>query len=78
MLIQKRIEGDLRVHEGLEWVSALHAPQIKALAKQGAIQMSLFDEQDLAEVTHSDYPGEWLIVCRNRLLAAERARKRRN
>lgn len=78
MLTQKRIEEDLRVHEGLEWVSALRAPQIQALAAQGAIQMSLFDEQDLAEVTHPDYPGERLIVCRNPLLTVERARKRKD
>jgi hypothetical protein len=77
MLTQKRIEEDLRPHEGLEWVSALRTPQIQALAAQGAIQMSLFDEQDLAEVTHPDYPGERLIVCRNPLLAAERVRKRK-
>jgi transposase len=77
MLTQKRIEEDLRVHEGLEWVSALRAPQIQKLATGGAIQMSLFDEQDLAEVTHPNYPGERLIVCRNPLLAAERARKRK-
>lgn len=77
MLTQKRIEKDLRVHEGLEWVSALRAPQIQSLAAQGAFQMSLFDEQDLAEITHPDYPGERLIVCRNPLLAAERARKRK-
>lgn len=77
MLTQKRIEEDLRPHEGLEWVSALRAPQIQKLAHAGAIQMSLFDEQDLAEVTHPDYPGERLIVCRNPLLAAERARKRK-
>jgi transposase len=77
MLTQKRIEEDLRTHEGLAWVSALRAPQIQKLAAAGAIQMSLFDEQDLAEVTHPDYPGERLIVCRNPLLAAERARKRK-
>jgi transposase len=76
MLTQKRIEEDLRVHAGLEWVSALRAPQIQKLAAAGTIQMSLFDDQDLAEVTHPDYPGERLIVCRNPLLAAERARKR--
>jgi transposase len=77
MLTQKRIEEDLRGHEGLEWVSALRAPQIQKLAVAGTIQMSLFDEQDLAEVTHPDYPGERLIVCRNPLLATERARKRK-
>jgi transposase len=76
MLTQKRIEEDLRPHAGLEWISALRTPQIQKLAAGGLLQMSLFDEQDLAEVTHPDYPGERLIVCRNPLLAAERARKR--
>jgi len=77
MLTQRRIEQDLREHEGLQWITALRAPQIQALVAEGAIQMSLFDEQDLAEITHPDYPGERLIVCRNPLLAGERARKRR-
>jgi transposase len=77
MLTQKRIEEDLQDHEGLQWVTALRAPQIQALMAQGAIQMSLFDEQNLAEITHPDYPGERLIVCRNPLLASERARKRK-
>ena len=77
MLTQKRIEEDLQDHEGLQWVTALPAPQIQALMAQGAIQMSLFDEQNLAEITHPDYPGERLIVCRNPLLASERARKRK-
>jgi len=76
MLTEKRIEEDLRPHAGLEWITALRAPQIQKLAGEGAIQMSLFDERDLAEITHPDYPGERLIVCRNPLLAAERARKR--
>lgn len=77
MLTQKRIEEDLQEHEGLQWVTALRAPQIQALMAQGAIQMSLFDEQNLLEITHPDYPGERLVVCRNPLLASERARKRR-
>ncbi len=76
MLTQKRIEQDLRPHEGLEWITALRSPQIQKLASDGALQLSLFDEQDLAEVQHPDYPGERLIVCRNPLLAAERVRKR--
>jgi len=76
-LTQKRIEEDLREHEGLQWITALRTPQIQSLVAQGAIQMSFFDEQDLAEITHADYPGERLIVCRNPLLAGERARKRR-
>ncbi len=77
MLTQKRIEEDLRPLEGLEWISALRAPQIQKLATDGVVQMSLFDDRDLAEVTHPDYPGERLIVCRNPLLAEERARKRK-
>ena len=78
MLTEKRIEQDLRPHEGLEWVTALRAPQIQKLVSQGAVQLSFFDEQDLAAVSqHPDYPGERLIFCRNPLLAAERQRKRR-
>ena len=76
MLTQKRIEQDLRPHDGLEWITALRSPQIQKLASDGVLQLSLFDERDLAEVEHPDYPGERLIVCRNPLLAAERARKR--
>jgi hypothetical protein len=77
MLTEKRIEQDLRPHEGLEWVTALRAPQIQKLVRQGAVQLSFFDEHDLAEVSqHPDYPGERLIFCRNPLLAAERQRKR--
>jgi hypothetical protein len=59
------------------WVTALRAPAIAKLARDdGPLQMSLFDQHDLAEITHPDYPGERLIACRNPLLAAERARKR--
>ena len=76
MLTRKRIEEDLRPHEGLEWITALRAPQIQKLASDGVVQLSLFDQQDLAEIQHPDYPGERLIVCRNPLLAAERVRKR--
>jgi Transposase DDE domain len=77
MLTQKRIEQDLRPHAGLDWVTALRAPQIQALVRQGAVQLSFFDERDLFEVSqHPDYPGERLIFCRNPLLAAERQRKR--
>jgi len=76
MLTHKRIDEDLRPVEGLDWITALRAPQIQKLAANGALQMSLFDERGLAEIAHPDYPGERLIVCRNPLLAAERARKR--
>lgn len=58
------------------WITALRAPTIAKLARDGAVQLSLFDQQDLAEITHPDYPGERLVACRNTLLAAERARKR--
>lgn len=59
------------------WITALRAPAIAKLAAEaGPLQMSLFDTQDLAEITHPDYPGERLIACRNPALAAERARKR--
>ncbi len=59
------------------WITALRAPAIaKLAADDGPLQMSLFDTQDLAEITHPDYPGERLIACRNPALAAERARKR--
>jgi hypothetical protein len=62
---------------GIGWLTALRAPQIAALAADdGPLQMSLFDEQNFAEITHPDYPGERLVACRNPLLAAERARKR--
>jgi transposase len=77
MLTQKRIAEDLRPLPGLEWISALRAPQIQKLASDGVVQMSLFDDRELAEVTHPDYAGERLIVCRNPLLADERARKRK-
>jgi hypothetical protein len=59
-----------------EWITALRAPQIVKLAEEGPLQMSLFDTQDLAEISHPDYPGERLIACRDPALAAKRARKR--
>ena len=58
------------------WITALKAPQIGKLVRDGALQLSLFDEQNLAEITAEDYPAERLVVCRNPLVAAERARKR--
>jgi len=66
----------MRASEGVEWITALKAPQIKALVASGSLQLSLFDERDLAEITPPDYPGERLVICRNPLVAAERARKR--
>jgi transposase len=76
MLTNARIREDLQPTEGIDWITALRAPQIQALVAAGALQLSLFDERDLAEISHPDYPGERLIACRNPLLAADRARKR--
>jgi hypothetical protein len=75
MLTSARIEKELRPAH-LDWISALRAPQIKSLVETGALQLSLFDEQNLFEITHPDYPGERLVCCHNPVLAAERARKR--
>lgn len=66
----------LRDAEGVDWITALKAPQVKKLAKTGAFQPSLFDETNLAEIDSEDFPGERLVVCRNPLVAAERVRKR--
>ena len=69
--------ADLRKCEGMEWITALKAPAIAKLARDdGPLQMSLFDTQNFAEITHPDYPGERLVCCHNPVLAAERARKR--
>jgi len=75
MITQARIAEDLST-AGLDWIIALRAPAIKILRDAGALQMSLFDERDMAAITSPDFPGERLIVCRNRALAAERARRR--
>ena len=76
MLTEARIREDLRPAGGIDWITALRAPAIRKLVEGGALQLSLFDEKDLAEITSPDYPGERLIVCKNPLLAEERARKR--
>ena len=75
MLTQARID-DIRKRDGIAWISALRSPQIRALVEAGAIQLSFFDERSLVEISHPDYPGERLVVCRNPALASERARKR--
>ena len=76
LLTDARIREEARP-AGLEWITALRAPAIRKLVNSGDLQLSLFDEQDLAEITAPElYPGERLVVCRNPLLAAERARKR--
>jgi len=75
MITQARIDEDLRP-AGLDWITALRAPALKELVGGGWLQMSLFDERDMAAITSPDFPGERLIVCRNPDLARERARKR--
>ncbi|WP_230871505.1 IS1634 family transposase [Mycobacterium canetti] len=75
MLTSARIRDELRPAH-LDWISALRAPQITTLVQAGALQLSLFDEQNLFEITHPDYPGERLVCCHNPALAEERARKR--
>ena len=75
MITSARICDELKP-AGLDWISALRAPQIRALLDNGAFQLSLFDERDLAEITAPEFPGERLVVCKNPLLAEERARKR--
>jgi hypothetical protein len=78
MITSARIEA-LREVGGLGWLTALRAPQIKALAQDdGPLQLSLFDEVNFCELSHPDYPGERLVAARNPLLAAERARKRQD
>jgi Transposase DDE domain len=75
MITAARLEQAIRP-AGLNFVTALRAPAIRSLAEAGTIQLSLFDERDLAEISSPDYPGERLVACRNPLLADERARKR--
>ncbi len=60
----------------IDWITALKAPQVKALNAAGVLPLSLFDDRNLAEIEYEEYPGERLVVCRNPLLADERARKR--
>lgn len=75
MITAARIAA-LRERGGVDWITALRAPSIRKLVDDGAVQLSLFDETNLAEVTHPDYADERLVVCRNPALAADRARKR--
>jgi Transposase DDE domain len=76
MITQARIEEELKPAE-LDWITALRAPAIQQLAAAGGpLQLSLFDERDLAEIESADFPGERLVVCKNPALAEERKRKR--
>jgi transposase len=82
MITSARIREDLPASQGIQWISALRATQIQKLAAGGQLQMrharsvSLFDQTDLVEIAHPDFPGERLIACFNPVLAEERARKR--
>jgi len=76
MITAARIEETIKP-AGLNFITTLRAPAVRSLAEAGTIQLSLFDQRDLAEITSPDYPGERLVACRNPLLADERARKRR-
>ena len=75
MLTQTQIQH-LREYPGVGWISALRSPAIRGLVEGGALQMSLFDRQDLAEIVSPEYPGERLVACLNPLLRQERRRKR--
>src|SRR5260221_601611 len=75
MLTAARLREDVGPAQ-LDWITALRAPQVKALVRDGALQLTLFDQLDLAEITSPDYPGERLVACHNPFLEAERARKR--
>ena len=71
--IQKHFQSSER---SFDWISALRSVQIRTLVEQSSIQLSLFDEKNIAEISSADYPGERLIACRNPMLAAERAKTR--
>jgi hypothetical protein len=75
MLTAARLREDVRPAK-LDWITALRAPQVKALVRDGDLQLTLFDQTDLAEITSPEFPGERLVACKNPFLEAERARKR--
>ena len=75
MLTSARIEA-LKEVDGLAWISCLRSPQIQALVESGNLQLSFFDQQNLAEISDPAFPGERLVVCKNTRLAEERRRKR--
>src|SRR2546430_8146202 len=74
MLTSARLR-ELEKLGGVGWITALRAPQIKALVESGSLQLSIFDERNLAEIKDDNYPGERLVGCKNPLLAQERGRK---
>ena len=75
MLTAARLREDVAPAH-LDWITALRAPQVKKLVRGGDLQLTLFDQTDLAEITSPDFPGERLVACKNPFLEAERARKR--
>ena len=75
MITEARITEDIK-SAGLDWITALRGPAIKDLLNSGALQLTLFDQRDMASITSPDFPGERLVVCRNADLATERSRKR--
>jgi len=75
MITQARLTEDIKP-AGLDWITALRAPAIQQLVQGGVLQLSLFDQRDMASITSPDFPGERLIVCRNADLATQRGRKR--
>jgi transposase len=75
MIAQTHIDA-LRAEAGLQWITALKSGSLRVLASEGALQLGLFDERNLFEFTHADYPGERLVACRNPELAKRRAHKR--
>jgi transposase len=75
MITEARITEDVKA-AGLDWITALRAPAIKDLLNSGTLQLTLFDQRDMASITSPDFPGERLVVCRNPDLATERSRKR--
>ena len=77
-MIGQKLIDQLRTQEPIDWITALKTGQIRALMEQGAIQMSFFDQRNLVEMTHQDYPGERLVVCRNPLMAERRTRTRQS
>ena len=76
MLTDTRIREELEPVDGLDWITALRGSTLKQLVESGVLQLSIFDEQDMAEITSEHYPGERLIVCKNPFLAEDRTRRR--
>jgi len=77
-MISHKAIGELKTLEGMDWITALKSVQIRALVESGAVQLGLFDERNLFELSHPDYPGERLVACRNSELAKLRGHKRRS